>query len=92
MHAIFLELEKLNVYTIEENDKLTIYGSTNIKSGVRLCTYGDHRIAMSLIAFCLALKKDEYCIIENAECCKISYPTFIQTLCKLGARIEEIKN
>ena len=77
------------VSTKEEKDKLIIDGIPHLKTGVSLYTYGDHRIAMALIALCLKLKQDEYVIIEEAECCKISYPLFIQTLRQFGAKIEE---
>ena len=90
VHAMSIELAKMNVNILEEKNKLTIYGTPHLKHGSTLCTYGDHRIAMSLIALCLSLKEDEWCIIEDAECCKISYPEFIYTLRRLGARIEEI--
>jgi len=90
VHAISVELAKLGVNVIEENNKLIIEGKTQLKSGARLCTYQDHRIAMSLISLCLSLEKEEWCIIEGVECCKISYPAFLQTLLDLGARIEKI--
>ncbi len=77
VHAMCVELGKLGVNITEEQDRLIIEGAAQLKSGVRLCTYGDHRIAMSLLSLCLSLKKDEWCIVENVECCKISYPSFL---------------
>ena len=45
---------------------------------------------MALTALCLSLGKDEYCIIEDVECCAISYPNYIYILQSLGANIEVI--
>ncbi|MGP1437774.1 MAG: 3-phosphoshikimate 1-carboxyvinyltransferase [Treponema sp.] len=87
VEAMVRELSKLGVNIIEEKDSLTIEGVEKIKSGLRLCTYKDHRIALALIALCLSLEKDEYCIIEDVECCAVSYPNFIDVLKSLGANI-----
>lgn len=85
VHAMCVELGKLGVNITEEHNRLIIEGVIRLKSGARLCTYGDHRIAMALIALCLSLQKDEWCIIEEVDCCQISYPTFLQTLKCLDA-------
>ena len=86
--AIATELTKLGVHVMEEKDSLTIEGVDKIKSGVKLYTYKDHRIALALIALCLRLDKDEYCVIEDIDCCAVSYPNFIDILKSHGANIE----
>ena len=88
VEAISTELKKLGVHVEEKEDALIIEGVEKIKSGVRLCTYKDHRIALALIALCLSLGKDESCIIEDVDCCSVSYPNFIDDLRRLGANIE----
>lgn len=88
--AIANELKKLGIFIKEEENSLTIERNGKLKSGMHLNSYGDHRIALSLIAFCLSLPKDKHCIIENAECCSISYPNFIKDLKMCGARIERV--
>jgi len=86
--AIATELTKLGVHVKEEKDALIIEGVEKIKSGITLCTYKDHRIALALTALCLSLRKNESCIIEDVECCAISYPNYIYILQSLGANIE----
>ena len=88
VRAIATELTKLGVAVVEEKDSLIIEGVEKIKSGVRLCTYNDHRIALALIALCLSLDKEEFCIIEDADCCSVSYPNFVTVLKSLGANIK----
>ena len=86
--AIATELTKLGVNVVEGEDSLTIDGVEKLKSGVTLCTYKDHRIALALIALCLGLGKDESCVIEDIDCCAISYPNFIDVLKSCSANIE----
>jgi len=86
--AIATELTKLGVYVEEKADSLIIEGVEKLKSGATLCTYKDHRIALALIALCLSLPKDESCIIEDVDCCAVSYPNFINALKSHGANIE----
>ncbi|MGP1519976.1 MAG: 3-phosphoshikimate 1-carboxyvinyltransferase [Treponema sp.] len=86
--AIATELTKLGVKVIEEKDSLTIEGVNKLKSGATLCTYKDHRIALALIALCLNLAKNESCVIEDVDCCAVSYPNFIDILKSHGANIE----
>ena len=92
VRAMANELGKLGVQTIEEKDKLVVVGQGGIKGGASLSSYKDHRIALSLISLSLSLPQDEWSIIENAECCSISYPNFLSTIISFGAKIEKIKD
>lgn len=86
--AIATELTKLGVHVEEKEDSLIIEGVEKLKSGVTLCTYKDHRIAMALIALCLSLPKNESCVIEDVDCCSVSYTNFIDVLKSRCANIE----
>ena len=46
-------------------------------------SYGDHRVAMSLA--CLGLSLSGETEIEEAECCKVSFPGFFDAMNALGA-------
>lgn len=91
VRAIASELDKLGVHTVEEKDSLVLEGQGGIRGRASLSSYGDHRIALALIALSLSLPQDEWVIIENVECCNISYPNFVPTLISFGAKIEKIK-
>ncbi|NVM28387.1 MAG: 3-phosphoshikimate 1-carboxyvinyltransferase [Candidatus Helarchaeota archaeon] len=81
LHTITTELQKMKVEIEELPDALIINGSSDHQGAV-LETYNDHRIAMALIIAALPLQ--EKTLIKNIECIKVSYPTFLEDLKKLG--------
>lgn len=53
-------------------------------------SYNDHRVAMSLACLGLGLKAGESVIINDAECCSVSFPDFYKTMNKIGANFLEV--
>ena len=53
-------------------------------------SFDDHRIAMSLACLGLGLPEGESLVLNNAECCAVSFPSFFETMNKLGASFEKI--
>lgn len=80
------ELSKLGAEIEEGKDFLIING----KSGknlhpAKVFSYGDHRIAMMLMAVSAGISNNEnFCTIEDAECIHITYPEFIEHIRKSG--------
>ena len=79
------QLKRMGVIVEEKKDSLTIYHCDN-PSGIDIEHENDHRIAMSLIIAALNVKSTSF--LSNAEIVKDSYPTFIEDMINLGARIE----
>ena len=86
--AMASELKKLGVEVKLMPDGLIIRGSERIQGGVELASHGDHRIFMALSILSAATEKG--CIIDGAELCKISYPSFLDDLKILGASVKYI--
>ena len=59
-----------------------------VLKGAKLSSYGDHRMAMALAVAGLAAKGET--VIDGAESIKVSYPTFVEDMRKLGAKVEMI--
>ena len=57
--------------------------------GGKIESYDDHRIAMSFACMGLGLKKGESIIINDAECCAVSFPHFYEVMNKINAGFEE---
>ncbi|TFF98581.1 MAG: 3-phosphoshikimate 1-carboxyvinyltransferase [Promethearchaeota archaeon] len=78
------ELAKMGIRIKEKEDKLTIY-HTQTLNGTLFNHANDHRIAM---ACCIAaLFANDNSKIEKMDIIEDSYPTFIDDLNKLGAKI-----
>ncbi len=83
IYAIATELRKMGATIVEKEDGLIIYPS--ILKGTTLYSHKDHRVAMALSV--AALKAEGETIIEDVECIKKSYPSFIEDFQSLGANI-----
>lgn len=86
LRAVRELLDAFGVRTEYENDALTVYGRADHRAG-EYPSAGDHRIAMS--AAVAALATDGECVIRGAECMDKSYPSFLEDIAKMGAKIEE---
>lgn len=95
------ELEKLGAKVEEGEDFMAIYGHSPILPdgsdnpeftlhGGNVESYDDHRVAMSLACFGLGLKEEESVIINDAECCSVSFPGFFDVMNKINANFTEI--
>lgn len=85
--TICTELKKFGINIVEFSDKVIIEGKTQkYFTSQILDSHKDHRIAMTLIAF--ALGCDNYTIIRDYDCYKISYPTFLQQIKNCGGEFK----
>ena len=95
------ELEKLGAKVEEGEDFIAIYGHSPILPdgsenpeftlhGGNVESYDDHRVAMSLACLGLGLKEGENVIVNDAECCSVSFPGFFEVMNKINANFTEI--
>ena len=95
------ELEKLGAKVEEGEDFIAIYGHSPILPdgsknpeftlhGGTVESYDDHRVAMSLACLGLGLKDGENVIVNDAECCSVSFPGFFEVMNKINANFTEI--
>ena len=84
--ALQNELEKLGGQVSITDESLTLKPANNIRSGIKIKTYQDHRMAMAFAP--LALKVPV--IIEDAAVVSKSYPSFWEDLKAIGFQMEQI--
>ena len=95
------ELEKLGAKVEEGEDFMAIYGHSPILPdgsenpefalhGGNVESYDDHRVAMSLACLGLGLKEGESVIVNDTECCSVSFPGFFDVMNKIKANFKEI--
>ncbi len=79
------ELRKMGAQISEHEDGMTIQGPTRLH-GTTVDSHGDHRLGMALtIAGLIATGQTH---ISDADCIADSFPGFVETLGRLGAKIE----
>ncbi|MFX1603061.1 MAG: 3-phosphoshikimate 1-carboxyvinyltransferase [Promethearchaeota archaeon] len=79
------ELSKMGASIIEVEDGLVIKGPTPLRGAV-VNPHDDHRIAMACIV--AGLIAEGTTVVENSECVDKSYPSFIEHIRSLGARVD----
>lgn len=85
------ELTKLGVKVVEGQDYLEIHGCKGVgMHGGEVESYDDHRIAMALAVLGLALPKGEEVVVNEAQCCAVSFPNFYSTMNKINANFLEV--
>ena len=95
------ELEKLGAKVEEGEDYLVIYGNSPLLAngeknpnfnlhGGTVESFDDHRVAMSLACLGLGLPEGEQVIVNDAECCSVSFPKFFEVMNKINANFTEI--
>lgn len=95
------ELEKLGAKVEEGEDFLAIYGNSPLLAngeknpnfnlhGGSVESFDDHRVAMSLACLGLGLPEGEQVIVNDAECCSVSFPKFFEVMNKINANFTEI--
>ena len=72
--AISSELRKLGAEIEEYPDGMKIKGNTELKGGIEVDSYGDHRIGMTMAIAGLISKNG--IIVNNSESINISFPDF----------------
>jgi 3-phosphoshikimate 1-carboxyvinyltransferase len=78
------ELVKLGIKIQEKEDGLILESSENL-SGAKLNSENDHRLFM---AFCIAGMYIGDCTVTDPESVKISFPSFVEEMNRLGAKIQ----
>ncbi|MEM3402055.1 MAG: 3-phosphoshikimate 1-carboxyvinyltransferase [Candidatus Hadarchaeales archaeon] len=89
LKVLSLGLSRLGADVGEMEDGLRIKGGKKLR-GNRVSSYGDHRMAM---AFGIAgLVAEGETLVDGAESIPVSYPSFVEDMRKLGARmvVEEV--
>lgn len=86
LEALKTELTKFGAEVSVTNDSLHLKSTSNIKQGVCVDTYQDHRMAMAFAP--LALRKN--LTIKESEVVSKSYPEFWNDLKTLGFQINKI--
>ncbi len=78
------ELKKMGARIEEKEDGLLIEGAKkkDLKAA-KVYSHGDHRLAMALCVAALSATGET--VIEDAECAKVSYPSFFEDMLDLGA-------
>jgi len=88
IRALATELRKLGAEVEELPDELRLKGVKQLK-GTRLSSYGDHRMAMAFAVAGLVARGET--IVDGAESIPVSYPSFVDDMRKLGAKMELTK-
>ncbi len=79
--AMAAELKKMDVSIEELKDGLIIEGKENMKPA-RATSYGDHRIAMSMIIAGLTINDET--VVSEADCVNTSFPGFMELINSLS--------
>lgn len=81
IRAVVDEFKKCGIDITETEDGMIINGGSPVH-GADFCTYSDHRMAMSLTI--LAQNADGNSSLDDADCVRISYPSFFEDLYSLS--------
>lgn len=85
VESVVFELRKIGVKIEPLPDGFIVEGPTPLHGAV-VDSHGDHRLAMSLAIAGLVTQGD--LVIKGAGCMSDSYPGFVETMKKLGAKID----
>jgi 3-phosphoshikimate 1-carboxyvinyltransferase len=80
------ELRKMGANIEELPDGLVIHGG-KILHGAQVESYNDHRIAMALSVAALGANGPTY--IKDGQCCKVTYPAFVEDFQSIGVSMKE---
>ena len=100
LRILNIELSKLGASIEEREDSLVVHGhSPVLRDGSRnpefkihggFCdSYDDHRMAMALASLAVGLPEGEKIIINNAQCCEVSFPNFYDVMNTINANFRE---
>ena len=87
LKAVATELRKLGAKIEEKEDGLIIEGVSELKGGVEVWSWNDHRIAMTLAI--AATRCNEPIILKDYKCVSKSYPSFFEDYRNLGGIADE---
>ena len=83
------ELNKLGANIVETENGMIIEGVKNLKGGVEVDAWNDHRVAMALAV--ASSRCEEPIILTGANSVKKSYPNFWKDFEKLSGKVEIIE-
>ncbi len=86
IHCIAKELGKMEAQISETEDGLIIQHSS--LKGASLCSYGDHRMVMSLSVAALGAEGES--TISSIQCVSKTFPHFARDFNSIGAKIKEV--
>lgn len=87
LKAVATELNKLGAKIVEKEDRLIIDGVNELQGGVKVWSWKDHRIAMTLaIASTRCINPIE---LTDYDCIAKSYPGFFEDFKMLGGNVDE---
>ena len=78
--ALQTELSKIASVTIKDNSLIINPNNEKMPECICFSSYGDHRIAMSLLALSVCIQKVQ---IDDVDCIKKSYPDFYHQFSKI---------
>ncbi len=84
--AMATELARLGAEVEEERDTLSVHGGTSELVGATVDGYDDHRIIMALTL--VGLTAEGETVVRGAEHVDVSFPTFFETLERMGANVK----
>lgn len=84
LEAVRAGLQAFGATVRAGEDWLEVTGPTRLR-GCRVCSLGDHRLAMTWIV--AGLIADGETVVEGAEAIGVSYPSFVEHLAGLGAPV-----
>lgn len=76
IRALVSELSKMNANVTELEDGLIIEGKCELQASKELCSYHDHRIAMSVAIAAMTIEGDSQ--IDDLDCINTSFPGFFE--------------
>lgn len=85
IEALKVELEKLGLKCTSSEESLKI-GNQLSNNPISVCTYTDHRMAMSFAPLAMVL---DYITLDDLEVVKKSYPTFWEHMEKVGFKVQK---
>jgi 3-phosphoshikimate 1-carboxyvinyltransferase len=88
LRALAVGLREFGAEIKELQDGLHIRGVKELK-GAKVDSFGDHRMAMAFAVAGLVAKGQT--LVSEAESIPVSYPTFVEDMRKLGAKIELVE-
>jgi 3-phosphoshikimate 1-carboxyvinyltransferase len=85
LKALAIGLRRFGAEVKELPDELRLEGVKQLK-GARVDSFGDHRMAMAFAVAGLVARGET--IVDGAESIPVSYPSFVDDMRKLGAKME----
>ncbi len=86
LEAVYTQLSAIGADVKREGDDLIFSGVDGFKGGVKVSSFNDHRIAMTLAI--AATRCDKPIVIDDFACISKSYPDFLDVYKALGGNVK----